>query len=217
MRGSRKNERFHSDSTYTEQCYEQPARFRFIGRASVHHTSSQPSQDHGRQRGEASIKLIRCSDDVYRIQILTDMDRLLVLYSQLSLTSSSRSPKSGEFLEIFKSLLDHAGTTSEALGNTKADSSDRQSIEEWLRLATSLEPLPMEQLDLHLSNKTYIADGKLTAADVAVFGALHSYIVRMNSTFLETLNSSKLSKGVSSPKLPTIRYYRIRILRDTSI
>lgn len=92
---------------------------------------------------------------------------------QLSLTTVSSSPKTGEFLPIFKSLLEEAGQISEALGTE-----DRKSVEHWITAATSAGEFPTKDLDGLLVPKTYIAESRCTAADVAVFGSLQSYIVR---------------------------------------
>lgn len=80
-------------------------------------------------------------------------------------------------MPIFKTLLQEAGQVDVAFGAQKEDSEERKNIEKWIEASTSGQDVPVKDLDEHLKNKTYIAGNKLTAADVAVFGALNTYIV----------------------------------------
>jgi aminoacyl tRNA synthase complex-interacting multifunctional protein 1 len=93
-------------------------------------------------------------------------------------TSSDNSAQGTTgFLPIFQTLLQEAGQVDVAFGAHKEGSEERKSIEKWIEASTSGQDLPVKELDEHLKNKTYIAGSKLTAADVAVFGALNTYIV----------------------------------------
>lgn len=80
-------------------------------------------------------------------------------------------------MPIFKTLLQEAGQVDVAFGALKEDSEERQSIEKWIEASTSGQEVSIKDLDEQLKNKTFIAGNKLTAADVAVFGALNTYIV----------------------------------------
>ena len=104
---------------------------------------------------------------------------------QLSLTLPSSSPKtdSKDFLSIFKSLLESAGQTLSAFPAT-AGTAD---AENWIAQATDLRgaakegeaPMDVKALDGHLKTRTYVAGASaISAADVAVYGALAGYMVR---------------------------------------
>lgn len=95
---------------------------------------------------------------------------------ELSLTTASSSPKSGSFLSIFKSLLESTGQSSDALGSSKAGSDDKKAVEKWAEAATSNAELAIKELDEHLKNKMFVGEGRLTAADVAVFANLQGYM-----------------------------------------
>jgi glutathione S-transferase len=93
-------------------------------------------------------------------------------------TSSANQAQGTGFLPIFKNLLQEAGQVDVAFAAQKEESDERKSIEKWIDASTNGQDVPVKELDEHLKNKTYIAGGKLTAADVAVFGALNNYIAR---------------------------------------
>lgn len=98
-------------------------------------------------------------------------------------TSSANAAQGTGFLPIFKTLLQEAGQVDVAFGAQKEDSEERKSIEKWIEASTSGKEVPIRELDEQLKNKTYIAGNKLTAADVAVFGALNTYIVGKESLY----------------------------------
>lgn len=81
-------------------------------------------------------------------------------------------------MPIFKTLLQEAGQVDVAFGAHKEESEERKNIEKWIEASTSGQQVPLKELDEQLKNKTYIAGNKLTAADVAVFGALNTYIAQ---------------------------------------
>lgn len=92
-------------------------------------------------------------------------------------TSSANQAQGTGFLPIFKTLLQEAGQVDVAFAAQKEESEERKTVEKWIEASTSGQDVPLKELDEHLKNKTYIAANKLTAADVAVFGALNTYIV----------------------------------------
>ncbi|KAK9895345.1 nucleic acid-binding protein [Cystobasidium minutum MCA 4210] len=99
--------------------------------------------------------------------------------SELSLKTSSANQAQGTgFLPIFKTLLQEAGQVDVAFAAQKEESEERKTVEKWIEASTSGQDVPLKELDEHLKNKTYIAANKLTAADVAVFGALNTYIAQ---------------------------------------
>jgi aminoacyl tRNA synthase complex-interacting multifunctional protein 1 len=74
-------------------------------------------------------------------------------------------------------LLEQAGQVDVAFAAHKEGSEERKTVEKWIEAATSGQDLPLKELDEHLKNKTYIAGSKLTAADIAVFGAVNTHVV----------------------------------------
>lgn len=103
---------------------------------------------------------------------------------QLSLTLPSSSPRSDskDFLAIFKTLLESAGQTTAAFPAL----SSVADAEKWISQATSAavsasegsEPLDVKALDEQLKTRTYVAGASsLSAADVAIYGALAGYMV----------------------------------------
>lgn len=113
--------------------------------------------------------------------------------AQLSLSGSSGQ---SSFVSIFKSLLEQADQTTEALGapattsRGKASSDGSGAVEKWIDASTNYTlagnssdaayGFPVQDLNNHLANKTYIAHSQCTAADVAVFARLQSYFVRLS-------------------------------------
>lgn len=85
------------------------------------------------------------------------------------------------------SLLEGVGQSNEALGFSKAESDDKKAIEKWIDSATSGAELPIKELDEHLKNKMFIGEGKLTAADLAVYGNLQSHMVRVGRVIASVL------------------------------
>ena len=84
-------------------------------------------------------------------------------------------PSGPNFQAAFSTLLESAGQSSQALGRSE----NKQDVERWIAAATDVtkEALDKAELDQYLQNKTYIAGGQLTAADVAVCGSLAGYMV----------------------------------------
>lgn len=97
-------------------------------------------------------------------------------------TASANAAQGTGFLPIFKTLLQEAGQVDVAFGAQKKDSDERKSIEKWIEASTAGQEVPIKELDEQLKNRTYVASNKLTAADIAVFGALNTYIVGLIAT-----------------------------------
>lgn len=131
--------------------------------------AARPDPSHRRERGE-------------QVLSFQNFDGFALTARQLSLSTLAAS--SSSFFDFFKHLVEQADQADSAFGSVQTAGKsakakdDEKDAAHWINAATTPQThFDVKSADEALKNRTYLVEGKLTAADVAVFGTVHPYIV----------------------------------------